>query len=135
MALSEAYLECNAVQVRSCRGNRVIGMWLVDAPYKGSLASKNPPRSKTILLVGGLRDNPYNQGIAERRIVKIVFWLSLIGILYTYVGYPVTMWLLARFRPRPWNSATITPSVSLVLAVRNGVELLPRQIQHLQIGR
>ncbi len=28
--------------------------------------------------------------------MKIVFWLSLIGILYTYVGYPVAMWMLAK---------------------------------------
>jgi poly-beta-1,6-N-acetyl-D-glucosamine synthase len=63
--------------------------------------------------------------------VKIIFWLSLIGILYTYAGYPVIMWMLARLRPRPWKVAPITPSVSIVLAVHNGVLLLPRQIQHL----
>jgi cellulose synthase/poly-beta-1,6-N-acetylglucosamine synthase-like glycosyltransferase len=63
--------------------------------------------------------------------VKIIFGLSLIGILYTYAGYPVAMWLLARLRPRPWKVAPITPSVSVVLAVHNGVALLPRKIQHL----
>src|ERR1035438_10468599 len=63
--------------------------------------------------------------------VKIVFWLSLIGILYTYVGYPLVIWMLARLLPRPWNVAPITPSVSFVLAVHNGALLLPRKIQHL----
>ena len=63
--------------------------------------------------------------------MKTVFWLSLIGILYTYAGYPAAMWMLARLRPRPWKTAPITPSVSVVLAVHNGVELLPRQMQHL----
>jgi cellulose synthase/poly-beta-1,6-N-acetylglucosamine synthase-like glycosyltransferase len=63
--------------------------------------------------------------------VKIIFWLSLIGILYTYAGYPMAMWLLAKFRPRPWKFAPINPSVSVVLAVHNGVELLPSKIQHL----
>lgn len=63
--------------------------------------------------------------------MKIIFWLSLIGILYTYVGYPVVMWMVARLRPRPWNFAPITPSISVVLAVHNGVSLLPRKIQHL----
>jgi cellulose synthase/poly-beta-1,6-N-acetylglucosamine synthase-like glycosyltransferase len=63
--------------------------------------------------------------------VKIVFWLSLIGILYTYLGYPAAMWMLARLRPRPWKAAPITPSVSVVLAVHNGIALLPRKIQHL----
>jgi len=63
--------------------------------------------------------------------VKIVFWLSLIGILYTYAGYPLAMWMLARFRPRPWKKAPITPSVSVVLAVHNGVAMLPLKIQQL----
>jgi poly-beta-1,6-N-acetyl-D-glucosamine synthase len=63
--------------------------------------------------------------------VKTVFWLSLAGILYTYVGYPVAIWMIARLRPRPWKFAPITPSVSVVLAVHNGAALLPRKIQHL----
>jgi cellulose synthase/poly-beta-1,6-N-acetylglucosamine synthase-like glycosyltransferase len=63
--------------------------------------------------------------------VKIIFWLSLIGILYTYAGYPLAMWVLARLRPRPWKFAPINPSVSVVLAVHNGVALLPGKIQHL----
>jgi glycosyltransferase involved in cell wall biosynthesis len=63
--------------------------------------------------------------------VKIVFWLSLIGILYTYVGYPLIMWMLARLRPRPWQTAPITPSVSVVLAVHNGMALLAHRINHL----
>ena len=63
--------------------------------------------------------------------MKIIFWLSLIGILYTYVGYPVMMWMLARLHPRPWTAAPINPSVSIVLAVHNGVLLLPSKIEHL----
>lgn len=63
--------------------------------------------------------------------MKIVFWLSLIGILYTYAGYPVAMWILTRLRPWPWKVAPITPSVSIVLAVHNGVAMLPRKIQQL----
>ena len=41
------------------------------------------------------------------------------------------MWLLAQWHPRPWKVAPITPSVSIVLAVHNGVLLLPRKIQNL----
>jgi cellulose synthase/poly-beta-1,6-N-acetylglucosamine synthase-like glycosyltransferase len=63
--------------------------------------------------------------------VRIVFWLSMIGILYTYLGYPVLMWALARLRPRPWIVNPIFPSVSIVLAVHNGAALLPRKIEHL----
>jgi len=63
--------------------------------------------------------------------VKIIFWLSLIGIVYTYAGYPAIMWMLARLRPRPWKVAPILPSVSIVLAVRNGAALLSGKIRHL----
>lgn len=63
--------------------------------------------------------------------MKSIFWFSLGIILYTYVGYPAIMWTLARLRPRPWKAAPITPSVSVVLAVRNGKALLPGKIQHL----
>lgn len=63
--------------------------------------------------------------------MRIVFWLSMIGILYTYLGYPVVMWMLARLRPRPWIVNPISLSVSIVLAVHNGAALLPRKIEHL----
>lgn len=63
--------------------------------------------------------------------MKILFWLSLISILYAYVGYPALMWILARLRPRVWKVAPITPTVGIVLAVHNGIALLPRKIQQL----
>jgi len=63
--------------------------------------------------------------------VKLVFWLSLAGILYTYFGYPALVWVLARLRPRPWASGPISPTVSIVLAVHNGAALLARQMEHL----
>jgi cellulose synthase/poly-beta-1,6-N-acetylglucosamine synthase-like glycosyltransferase len=63
--------------------------------------------------------------------VRFVFWLSLLGVFYTYLGYPVLIWLLAKLRPRPWNWRPVSPSVSIVLAVHNGAALLPRKIQHL----
>lgn len=63
--------------------------------------------------------------------MKIVFLLSLAGILYTYLGYPLVIWVLARLRARPREIAAIRPSVSVVLAVHNGIDRLPGKIQHL----
>lgn len=63
--------------------------------------------------------------------MKLVFWLSLGGVLYAYVGYPAAMWLLARLRPHRWSPAPITPTVSVILAVHNGIERLPAKIKHL----
>ncbi len=63
--------------------------------------------------------------------MKFLFWIALAGILYTYLGYPVAIWIMARLRPRPWRSSPMTPSVSVVLAVHNGAALLPSKIRHL----
>jgi cellulose synthase/poly-beta-1,6-N-acetylglucosamine synthase-like glycosyltransferase len=63
--------------------------------------------------------------------VRFVFWLSLLGVFYTYMGYPFLIWLLAYLRPKPWISRPISPSVSIVMAVHNGAALLPAKIQHL----
>jgi len=63
--------------------------------------------------------------------VRIVFWLALAGILYTYAGYPLLIWLLARLGPRRWKRAPITPTVDIVLAVHNGMEILPNKLDQL----
>jgi glycosyltransferase involved in cell wall biosynthesis len=63
--------------------------------------------------------------------MRLVFWLSLAVIAYTYVGYPAIMYLLARFSPRPWRKAPFDAPVSIVMAVHNGAARLPEQIEHL----
>lgn len=63
--------------------------------------------------------------------MKFAFWISVAVILYTYAGYPVAVWLLARVCPRPWRREPISPSVSIVLAVRNCIERLPEKLRHL----
>ena len=63
--------------------------------------------------------------------MRIIFWLSLAGILYTYAGYPIVIWMLSRLRPKPWAVSPIFPSVSIVMAVHNGVMMLPGKIEHM----
>ncbi len=63
--------------------------------------------------------------------MRIVFWLSLAGIVYTYLGYPAIMWFLSRVRPTVWKPAPITPSVSIVLAVHNGAAMLQKKLNQL----
>jgi glycosyltransferase involved in cell wall biosynthesis len=63
--------------------------------------------------------------------LRIIFWLSLVGVLYSYAGYPILMWALARLRPKPWKNASIRPSVSCLLAVHNGATLIPGKVEHL----
>lgn len=63
--------------------------------------------------------------------MRIVFWTSLAIVLYTYIGYPIMIWLLSRLHPRSWMRAPINPTVSVIMAVRNGAAYLPTKIQTL----
>jgi len=50
---------------------------------------------------------------------EYVFWLSALAIGYTYLGYPILLWMLARVKPRPVVAADITPTVSVIVAAYN----------------
>lgn len=63
--------------------------------------------------------------------MKAAFWISLAVIGYTYAGYPLIVFLLARLRPRIWKREPVDASVSVVMAVHNGAHLLRGQIDHL----
>jgi len=60
-----------------------------------------------------------------------LFWVSFAVIAYAYVGYPVIMFLLARFFPRPWRKGDFAAPVSIVMAVHNGAQRLHAQVEHL----
>jgi cellulose synthase/poly-beta-1,6-N-acetylglucosamine synthase-like glycosyltransferase len=52
-------------------------------------------------------------------LAEAVFWLSAAALGYTYVGYPLLVWLVARIRPRGVRRAESTPSVSVVITAYN----------------
>jgi cellulose synthase/poly-beta-1,6-N-acetylglucosamine synthase-like glycosyltransferase len=59
------------------------------------------------------------------------FWIALGATVYTYIGYPLWIYLRSRLHPVPWRQAQIEPSVSVIMAVHNGTELLSKKIDHL----
>jgi poly-beta-1,6-N-acetyl-D-glucosamine synthase len=63
--------------------------------------------------------------------MKALFWTSAAMIAYTYVGYPLLLWLKARFAPRPVRPREIFPFVSIVIAVHNEAQRIPRKIANL----
>ncbi len=63
--------------------------------------------------------------------MKAALWISIGIVFYAYIGYPLLMWAFARWMKRHSSAAEISPSVSIVLAVRNGIALLPSKIDHL----
>ncbi|QNI36589.1 glycosyltransferase [Edaphobacter albus] len=63
--------------------------------------------------------------------MKALFWISLAVILYTYIGYPIIMYLLARFFPWRWRRGEFGAPVSIVMAVHNGALRIKEQVEHL----
>ena len=63
--------------------------------------------------------------------MKVAFWLSFVAVGYTYAGYPLIMFLLARLRNKPWQRSQQVRPVSVIMAVHNGARLLREQIAHL----
>jgi cellulose synthase/poly-beta-1,6-N-acetylglucosamine synthase-like glycosyltransferase len=63
--------------------------------------------------------------------LKVVFWLSVGVIAYTFVGYWLWLYLRGRWFPRPVRTAAIFPKVSIVMAVRNEAKFLPNKLSNL----
>jgi biofilm PGA synthesis N-glycosyltransferase PgaC len=63
--------------------------------------------------------------------MKPLFLISASVLFFTYAGYPLFVFLLARWRPRPVRRAAIFPNVSIVLAARNEERYLPEKLRNL----
>lgn len=63
--------------------------------------------------------------------MKITLWVCMGLVFYAYVGYPMVMWAFAYGARRVSAAARISPSVSMVLAVCNGMAHLPSKIDQL----
>jgi biofilm PGA synthesis N-glycosyltransferase PgaC len=65
--------------------------------------------------------------------VKLLFWLCLILVSYTYFGYAIYLRLCVLLRRRPVFQSPITPSVSIVIAARNEEARLPAKLENLRL--
>jgi poly-beta-1,6-N-acetyl-D-glucosamine synthase len=63
--------------------------------------------------------------------MKWVFWSSVAVLFYMYCGYPLWLWLRSRYRPWPIRSGASTPSVSIVMVVRNEAAVIERKLRNL----
>lgn len=66
--------------------------------------------------------------------MKLVFWLALALLAFTYAGYPLLMALLARIRPKlpsPDAMPADTPRVDVLLAVHNAEDQLAAKLANL----
>jgi biofilm PGA synthesis N-glycosyltransferase PgaC len=64
--------------------------------------------------------------------MKLLFWLCFLTTAYTYFGYVLWLRLEAAFRRRPVRIASTTPTVSVLMAVRNEQQNLPAKLRNLK---
>ena len=64
-----------------------------------------------------------------RLMAQLLFWGSLLVILWVYVGYPVVLWLTARIRRRPVRRGAIRPMVSLIICAYNEERDIRRKLE------
>jgi biofilm PGA synthesis N-glycosyltransferase PgaC len=60
----------------------------------------------------------------------VIFWVSFLGIAYTYVGYALIIALLARWRPHPVIKDDISPSVTMLVAAYNEEDFIGAKIEN-----
>jgi len=63
--------------------------------------------------------------------MKWVFWMSATFIAYTYLGYPLWLWIRSRWCRQPVRSGPYIPFLSIVMVVHNEEKALPRKLRNL----
>lgn len=48
-----------------------------------------------------------------------LFWVSVAFVAYTYVGYPMVLWVVSLVKARPHRRGTIRPMLSLIIVAHN----------------
>jgi poly-beta-1,6-N-acetyl-D-glucosamine synthase len=64
-------------------------------------------------------------------VCEILFWLALIFIAYTYIGYPIILILLSRLKPQIVKKHPISPTVSIIVAARNEEKNIVTRLRNL----
>lgn len=68
--------------------------------------------------------------------MTLAFWIALSFVVYTYAGYPLAIWILARVRREspPLEGAPNAgwPALSIVIAVHNEAARLPAKLDNLR---
>src|SRR5215213_2827003 len=63
--------------------------------------------------------------------LKLIFWLSLVALLWTHALYPLAAALLARVRTRRVRKAAIEPTVTVIVAAYNEEPVIERRLENL----
>jgi cellulose synthase/poly-beta-1,6-N-acetylglucosamine synthase-like glycosyltransferase len=64
-------------------------------------------------------------------VVRVLFWASLAGIVWTHVGYPLAAALLARIRTRTVRKADVTPPVTVIIPAHDEESVIATRLDNL----
>ncbi len=59
-----------------------------------------------------------------------IFWVSVVFLLYVYIGYPVIMALIAYLYPKPEYNLTDYPQVTLIIAAYNESAIIQEKLNN-----
>jgi cellulose synthase/poly-beta-1,6-N-acetylglucosamine synthase-like glycosyltransferase len=76
------------------------------------------------------RGAPYNHGVVVL-LLEIVFWTSLVALVWTHFAYPLAIAGLARLHPWPVRREDILPSVSLIVPAYNEQDVIAAKIENI----
>jgi Glycosyltransferases, probably involved in cell wall biogenesis len=62
--------------------------------------------------------------------IESVFYLSLLMLFYTYIGYPMTLFILSLFVQRGVNRGDITPTVTVIIPVHNEEGSIGKKVEN-----
>lgn len=63
--------------------------------------------------------------------LTMLFWISFVLVVYTYLGYPLCLAILKKVRTRPVEKGFCQPQVSVVIAACNEEQTIIRRIDNL----
>lgn len=62
--------------------------------------------------------------------ISWIFWLSILVILYVYLGFPLILGLLARFHPVIADYPSFTPFITLLIAAYNEEKVIAKKLEN-----
>lgn len=60
----------------------------------------------------------------------ILFWGSVLLLVYAHFGYPVVLWLWAKLRPWPVTAGRFEPSVTVIIVAHNEAERIRGRLEN-----
>src|SRR4029450_11670016 len=63
--------------------------------------------------------------------IAVLFWAAVAVIVFTYILFPVLIFLRGRLLSRPYQTAEITPPISMIIAAHNEADGIGAKIDNI----